>query len=44
MTEYNLYKVLKNAKDLSKIDLLRFFTELAEKLKKAKENIKAKQW
>ena len=43
MTEYDLYKVLKNAKDLSKIDLLRFFKKLAEKLKKAKETIKAKQ-
>lgn len=44
MTEYDLYKVLKNAKDLSKIDLLRFFTELGKKLKKAKETIKAKKW
>lgn len=44
MTEYDLYKVLKNARDLSKIDLLRFFKELAEKLKKAKETIKAKKW
>ena len=39
MTEYDLHKVLKNARDLSKIDLLRFFTELGEKLKKAKETI-----
>nr|DAN22488.1 MAG TPA_asm: hypothetical protein [Bacteriophage sp.]DAO83032.1 MAG TPA: hypothetical protein [Caudoviricetes sp.] len=44
MTEYDLFKVLKNARDLSKIDLLRFFTKLAEELKKAKETIKAKQW
>ncbi|WP_265094501.1 hypothetical protein [Campylobacter concisus] len=44
MTDYELIRVLENARDLSKIDLLRFFTELAEKLKKAKENIKAKQW
>lgn len=44
MTEYDLHKVLKNAKDLSKIDLLHFFTELGEKLKKAKETIKAKKW
>lgn len=44
MTEYDLYKVLKNAKDLSKIDLLRFFKEFAQKIKKAKETIKAKQW
>ena len=44
MTEYDLYKVLKNAKDLSKIDLLHFFKEFAQKIKKAKETIKAKQW
>ncbi|WP_265094531.1 hypothetical protein [Campylobacter concisus] len=44
MTDYELIRVLKNARDLSKIDLLRFFKELGEKLKKAKETIKAKQW
>ena len=44
MTDYELIRVLENARDLSKIDLLRFFTELAEELKKAKETIKAKQW
>ena len=37
MTEYDLYKVLKNAKDLSKIDLLRFFKEFAQKIKKMKD-------
>lgn len=44
MTEYDLFQVLKNARDLSKIDLLRFFTQMAEKLKKAKETLKAKKW
>lgn len=44
MTDYELIRVLENARDLSKIDLLRFFTELDEKLKKAKETIKAKKW
>lgn len=44
MTDYELIRVLENARDLSKIDLLRFFTELGEKLKKAKETIKVKQW
>nr|DAS31165.1 MAG TPA: hypothetical protein [Caudoviricetes sp.] len=43
MTDYELIRVLENARDLSKIDLLRFFKEFAEKLKKAKETIKAKQ-
>ncbi|WP_258033597.1 hypothetical protein [Campylobacter concisus] len=44
MTEYDLYKVLKNAKDLSKIDLLRFFKEFAERIKKIKDTAKAKKW
>lgn len=44
MTDYELIRVLENARDLSKIDLLRFFKELGEKLKKAKETIKAKKW
>lgn len=44
MTEYDLYKVLKNAKDLSKIDLLRFLKEFAQKIKKMKDTAKAKKW
>ena len=44
MTEYDLYKVLKNAKDLSKIDLLRFFKEFAQKITKMKDTAKAKKW
>ena len=44
MTEYDLSKVLKNAKDLSKIDLLRFFKEFAQKIKKMKDTAKAKKW
>lgn len=44
MTEYDLYKVLKNAKDLSKIDLLCFLKEFAQKIKKMKDTAKAKKW
>nr|WP_315520109.1 hypothetical protein [uncultured Campylobacter sp.] len=44
MTEYDLFQVLKNARDLSKIDLLRFFYTNGKKLKKAKETLKAKKW
>ena len=40
MTDYELIRVLENARDLSKIDLLRFFTELAKKLKKGQRNNK----
>ena len=44
MTEYDLHKVLKNANDLSKIDLLRFFKEFAERINKIKDTAKAKKW
>lgn len=44
MTDYDLFKVLKNARDLSKIDLLRFFKEFAKRIKKIKDTAKAKKW
>ena len=44
MTEYDLHNVLKNERDLRKIDLLRFFKEFAERIKKIKDTAKAKKW
>ena len=44
MTDYELIRVLENARDLSKIDLLRFFKEFAERIKKIKDTAKAKKW